>query len=120
MAGADRRTIAVICGEEEISYGRLFEMVDAAARRFETLRASRIGLRCPNGVQHIVQALAIVRAGKCLVPIADELCAREQEEVIRRTVTGAIVEADGAVREVVREGRGQGRIFRSGHRRRGY
>ena len=104
MAGADRRTIAVICGEEEISYGRLFEMVDAAARRFETLRASRIGLRCPNGVQHIVQALAIVRAGKCLVPIADELCAREQEEVIRRTVTGAIVEADGAVREVVREG----------------
>ncbi len=100
FAGADRRAIAVIHGDQEISYGRLMELVDAAARPLAAVSAARVGLRCPNGVDHIVLALAIVRAGKCLVPIADELCPREQDEVIRRTATGAIVEADGSVHEV--------------------
>jgi len=101
---ADRHATAVICGDQKISYGRLFELVDAAARPIEAVRAARVGLRCPNGVEHIVRALAIVRAGKCLVPIADELCLREQEEVIQRTATGAIVEAGGTVRDVALEG----------------
>jgi long-chain acyl-CoA synthetase len=100
FATADRAAIAVICGDQRISYGRLIEMVETASQPIEAVPAARVGLRCPNGVEHIVLALAIVRAGKCLVPIADELCPREQEEVIRRTATGAIVEADGSVHEV--------------------
>jgi len=97
---ADRRAIALIRGEEEISYGRLLEMADAAARPIAAVRAARVGLDCPSGVAHVVLALAIVRAGKCLVPLAGELSARERERVIRETGIGAIVDATGAVREV--------------------
>ncbi len=101
FSNADRRAIAVIHGEREISYGRLLEMVDAARVSIGAASAARVGLSCPNGLEHIVLALAIVRAGKCLVPIADELCPRERDEVIRRTALGAIVEADGRVRSIV-------------------
>lgn len=97
---ADRRAVALICGDEEISYGRLLEMAEAAARPIAAVRAARVGLDCPNGVAHVVLALAIVRAGKCLVPLAGELSARERERVIRETGIGAIVDATGAIREV--------------------
>ena len=98
FAGADRRAIAVVHGALEISYGRLVEMVNAAAGPIEAVPAGRVGLSCPNGLEHIVLALAIVRAGKCLVPIADELCPRERVDLIHRTAVGAIVESDGSVR----------------------
>jgi long-chain acyl-CoA synthetase len=97
---ADRQAIALICGEEEVSYGNLIARADAAARLIAASPAARIGLDCPNGVAHVVLALAIVRAGKCLVPLASELAQRERERVVRETGVGAIVDATGAVREV--------------------
>ncbi len=48
----------------------------------------------------MVLALGIIRAGKCLVPLASELSPRERERVIRETGVGAIVQASGEVREV--------------------
>ncbi len=45
-------------------------------------------------------ALAIVRSGKCLVPLASELAAPERARIIRETGVGAIVDAAGTVREV--------------------
>lgn len=96
----DRAAIALICGDEEISYAQLVERVDAAARPIASSRAARVGLDCPNGIAHVVLALAIVRAGKCLVPIASELSARERDRVIRETGIGAIVDATGELREV--------------------
>jgi long-chain acyl-CoA synthetase len=51
-------------------------------------------------VAHVVLALAIVRAGKCLVPLASELAPPESERVIRETGVGAIVGASGEMREV--------------------
>jgi len=97
---ADRHGIALISEGEEIRYGRLIEMVDAAARRFARSAAARVGLDCPNGLAHVVLALAIVRAGKCLVPLAGELSSRERERVIRETGVGAIVDALGEIRDV--------------------
>lgn len=97
---ADRNAVALIAEGGEISYGRLFEMVDASAARIAALSATRVGLDCPNGIGHVVLALAIVRAGKCLVPIAGELVERERERVIRETGVGAIVDATGEVRAV--------------------
>ena len=70
---ADRSAVALICGDEHITFGDLFERADAAAARIAKAPARRIALDCPNGVAHVVLALAIVRAGKCLVPIASEL-----------------------------------------------
>jgi long-chain acyl-CoA synthetase len=97
---ADRSAVALIGEGEEVTYGRLIEMTDAAARSIASTPAARVGLDCPNGTAHVVLALAIVRAGKCLVPLASELSARERERVIRETGVGAIVDAAGAVREV--------------------
>jgi long-chain acyl-CoA synthetase len=97
---ADRRAVALICEGEEITYGRLIEMTDTAAQPIAASPAARVGLDCPNGIAHVVLALAIVRAGKCLVPIASELSARERERVIRETGVGAIVDSAGAIRAV--------------------
>lgn len=97
---ADRGAVALICDDEEISYGSLIALVDAAAVAIAVSPAKRVGLDCPNGIAHVVLALAIVRTGKCLVPIASELSARERERVIHETGVGAIIDATGAVRPV--------------------
>lgn len=97
---ADRAAIALVAEGGAITYGQLFERTDAAAAKISAVRAARVGLDCPNGIDHVVLALAIVRAGKCLVPIASELVARERERVIGETGVGAIVTARGEIREV--------------------
>jgi long-chain acyl-CoA synthetase len=97
---ADRRATALICDDEEISYGRLIDLADAAAKRIGEVDAHRIGLDCPNGVAHVVLALGIVRSGKCLVPLASELAAPERERVVRETGVGAIIDASGTIRPV--------------------
>jgi long-chain acyl-CoA synthetase len=97
---ADRQAVALICEGREISYGKLTEMTDAAAVAIAATSAARVALDCPNGIAHVTLALAIVRAGKCLVPLASELSARERERVIRETGVGAIVDASGEVRAV--------------------
>ncbi len=98
---ADRTAVALICGSESITYGDLIARTEAAAARIAASPAARVALDCPNGVAHVVLALAIVRAGKCLVPIAGELAPPERERVLRETGVGAIVAESGAVREMV-------------------
>ena len=97
---ADRRALALICSDEEITYGQLIERTEAVARTLEAVSASRMALDCPNGIAHIVFALAIVRAGKCLVPVPSELAAPERERVIRETGVGAIMNGKGDIQEV--------------------
>ena len=97
---ADRGAIALICAGREITYGELFAMADKAAQSIAAVPAARVGLDCPNGIDHVVLALAIVRAGKCLIPLASELSPRERERVIRETGVGAIVNAAGEVHPV--------------------
>lgn len=99
----DPAAIALIHGDQEITYGALRDQVAKIALSFETISSPRVGLRCPNGLDYVVLALAIVRAGKCFVPIADELGPREREDLIHRTGLGAIVEADGSVHAVERK-----------------
>ncbi len=97
---ADRSAIALIADGAEVSYGRLIEMAEVAARPIAALNCARVGLDCPNGIAHVVLALAIVRAGKCLVPIASELAPPERARLIAETGIGAIVDGSGAVREI--------------------
>ena len=100
----DRRAVALVCGDEEIRYGQLLDRVDALAPRLAALAAARVALDCPNGSAHVVLALAIVRAGKCLVPLASELAPPERERVLRETAVGAVVSGDGTIREVAPPG----------------
>ncbi len=98
---AARHSVALISGNEKITYAQLSAQVDAAASKIEAVPAMRVGLDCPNGIAHVVLALAIVKTGKCLVPLASELVHREREEIIRRTGVGAIIHADGSIQEIV-------------------
>ena len=97
---ADRRAVALVCDEEEITYGALIGWVDAAAVLIAATPAARVALDCPNGIAHIILALAIVRTGKCLVPLASELAPPERERIIRETGVGAVVDAAGTIHAV--------------------
>ena len=92
---ADRKAVALICDGEEITYDQLIKRVEAAAVPIAATKAARVALDCPNGIAHVVLALAIVRTGKCLVPLASELAAPERERIVRETGVGAILDADG-------------------------
>ncbi len=82
---------AVVADGEILSFGALLERVSAAAawldrcKGFRRDGVPRVGLGCGNGVDYIVLALAILKSGGCLVPLADELTATERLEIIERT-----------------------------------
>ena len=51
----------------------------------------RVGLACASGVDYIILALAILQAGGCLVPVAEELTEAERAELIDRTGLSALL-----------------------------
>ena len=99
---AETDAIALIADDQSITYGELRSQVDIAATRIKNVSSARIGLDCPNGIAHVVLALAIVQSGKCLVPLATELVMREREEVVRQTGIDAILKEDGSLKELPR------------------
>ncbi len=74
-----------------LTYGGLLERVSRVAswlkRRpeFRGDEVPRAGLACANGVDYIILALAILKAGGCLVPVAEELTPAERADLIERT-----------------------------------
>lgn len=97
---------ALVSDGQSFSYGELLERVaDSAAwldrcPGFRQDGIPRVGLSCGNGVNYIVLALAILKAGGCLVPLADELTETEREEIISRTgLCGMILGQAGATGE---------------------
>ncbi len=99
---ARRAHPALIAGEETVTYGRLEFAVQLAAERLMSAgfpmrrpgRVPRVGLLCPNGIAHVVLALAILRNGGCLVPIAAELTALERDAVVRTVGLDALIISD--------------------------
>lgn len=93
---------ALVSDGETLSYGELLERVSTAAARldrcpgFRRDGVPRVGLACASGVDYIVLALAILKAGGCLVPLADELTETERLEVIARTGLCGIVQGPEA------------------------
>jgi acyl-CoA synthetase (AMP-forming)/AMP-acid ligase II len=73
------------------SYGQLLEEVSHAASwlrqrpEFRGGGVPRVGLACASGKGYIVLALGILKAGGCLVPVADELAEVERADLIART-----------------------------------
>ena len=89
---------ALMAGDLTLSYGELFARVSKISKWLERCpgfsngSVPRVGLACENGVDYIVLALGILKAGGCLVPLADELTVVEREEVIARTcLCGCVV-----------------------------
>ncbi len=88
---ASEESPAVVADGVLLSFGELLKWVSLVATwldRREGFRQSgtpRVGLACVNGVEYIVLAMAILKAGGCLVPVADELTASERQEIVERT-----------------------------------
>jgi long-chain acyl-CoA synthetase len=85
-----------------ITYGALLERVARVAvwlKRapgFHREAVPRVGLACGNGVDYIVLALAILKAGGCLVPVAEELADAERAELLDRTgLCGVLLGSSG-------------------------
>lgn len=87
------------------TYGWLRENANAALKLLENGDAfecphqpvPRIGLFCPNGVDHVVWAIAILLGGGCLVPIPQELTETEREELVQRTGLHAVLSGGGLI-----------------------
>ena len=97
-ARADRPALMTEAGA--VSYGELFGRVEAAASWLHSCPefgggVPRVGLSCRSGSEYIVLALAILRAGGCLVPIAEELTATERDDLVGTTALRGVIEADG-------------------------
>src|SRR5688572_24393064 len=96
-ARADQKRTAVVAEGKRVTFGELLARAEAvadwlkAAPGFVSPGIPRIGLACDNGLDHIVLALGILKAGGCLVPVADELTEAERAEVIERTSLHGVV-----------------------------
>ncbi len=88
---------ALVAGGVTLSYGGLLARASHMADRlrelpaFRTGRVPRVGLACASGVDYIVFALAVLKAGGCLVPLADEQTDAEREDVVKRTALTGIL-----------------------------
>jgi long-chain acyl-CoA synthetase len=85
--------------------GEIASAAEERAGKLAGLAGRRVGLCCPNGVGHIVWALAVLRAGGCLVPVPVEASPAERAGLVRLTGVAAVLGADG---EVLAEGGGRG------------
>jgi long-chain acyl-CoA synthetase len=84
-----------------VTYGELAHLVDATAQRLcaagvltRTGGVPRIGIAAPNGVPHVVLALAVLRAGGCVVPVAGELAPPEQRALLAALHPRAVLVVD--------------------------
>lgn len=93
--------IAVWIEGREISYGELFihaNRIVARLRKWPNWPESgvpRIGLLAPNGLNYMAVALAVLKAGGCLVPVATEMVGPERAELARITALHAVLLLDG-------------------------
>jgi long-chain acyl-CoA synthetase len=82
---------------EEMSYGELFGQVGRLAERLKGWRGwpgsgvPRIGLLADNGMEYVVVALAVLKAGGCFVPMPGELAGPEREELARTTALDGLL-----------------------------
>ena len=101
FARCDREAVALVCDDLSLTYGQLEAEVDRAAGALldaglpepRTGFVPRVGLACPNGPDHVILALAVLRVGGCLVPVPGELAAPEREALIRTVGVHAVVVA---------------------------
>jgi long-chain acyl-CoA synthetase len=85
-----------------VTYGELAALVDDTAQRLRATGVvaaadgiARIGVAAPNGIAHVVLALAVLRAGGCVVPVAGELAPPERRALLRALHPRAVLVADG-------------------------
>ncbi len=78
---------AIVEGEQSITYEQLLAHITNLSRTLagrDIGIGRRIALRCSDGIDYVVAALAILQSGAAVVPIADTLTRDEIEETVDR------------------------------------
>lgn len=104
--------VAICEGDEVRTFGWLAGAVEDMAlelRRagcFESPSGGvpRVALKCPNGIAHVLWAMAVVRGGGCLVPVPSELREPESKDLLARTGCSSLVESGGPEANVFARG----------------
>src|SRR5688500_7854509 len=95
----DPAAIALIEGETSITFHDLRALMDeaAAALEYSSLfpAQARVAISIPNGIDHIVWSLAVLRAGGTLVPVPGELAMPEREKLIATTAVHCLIATPG-------------------------
>lgn len=96
----DRSAPALIHRDRVVTFGELQDLTDRAASGLAatgllTRPFTRVGLCCPNGLDHVLFSLAVLKAGGCLVPIPGELTSYERDDLIRSTAVNLALVAGG-------------------------
>ena len=95
----DPAAVALIEGETSITFGMLRDLMEkaASALRGSSLFPShaRVAISIPNGIDHIVWSLAVLRAGGTLVPVPGELAMPEREKLIATTAVHCLIATPG-------------------------
>ena len=90
----DPEAPAIIAGDNTLTFAELEKAVSAAAGKLPCTPGQRIGIDVPNGVDHIVLSLAVLKKGACLVPVPSELTPPERRTLIDTTALHGIVSKD--------------------------
>ncbi len=95
----DPAATALIEGETSITFRELRALMDEAAATLEHSplfpARARVAISIPNGVDHIVWSLAVLRAGGTLVPVPGELAMPEREKLIATTAVHCLIATPG-------------------------
>ncbi len=91
---------AIIAGDTTLTFSDLETAVSAAAEKLPCTPRQRIGLDVPNGIDHIILSLAILKQQGCLVPLPSELTPSERRTLIDTTALHGILSTDGLTTNV--------------------
>ena len=78
---------AVIEGDKEISYEKLFSCADITAtclREKDVSRFHRVGLLCEDSIDYLTTSLAVLSISAVLVPISHDQSDNEIRDIIER------------------------------------
>jgi long-chain acyl-CoA synthetase len=98
--------LAVLHEGGSLTFGQLREQVTRLTTRLRshsdwpTTGIPRVALSHPSGPEYIANALSILQAGGCFLPIPDELTLRERDELLDLTSAHLILTRDGDLRKI--------------------
>lgn len=95
----DPAAVALIEGEVSITFNELRGLMEEAAATLEGSplfpEHARVAISIPNGIDHIIWSLAVLRAGGTLVPVPGELAMPERAKLIATTAVHCLIDTSG-------------------------
>ncbi|RYD34181.1 MAG: hypothetical protein EOP87_09690, partial [Verrucomicrobiaceae bacterium] len=95
----DPAATALVEGETVVTYGALRDLMERAAASLERSPLfpphPRVAISIPNGIDHIVWSLAVLKAGGTLVPVPGELAMPERAKLTATTAVHCLIATAG-------------------------